>query len=181
MVVVGENITAILSNFSNELIPGKKYEKNISFKNTSTIDEYAKVEIYNYFTAEEGNKVRDENLQRLKLDLITNGWIVDEESVTSDRTVMYYTKPVKPNEEIQVLESISATPELLYNVEYNSEQTSENELLISTKKVSEGVRANIEIHVDIISTHNGADMIFSAWGVKAEVAEDGTIISISEI
>ena len=76
---------------------GKEYEEILTVTNDGTIDQYVRVTLYKYWQDAEGKRV-DLSPAYIKLALGTEKWIVDTAASTDERTVLYYTIPLKAEE-----------------------------------------------------------------------------------
>ena len=73
---------------------GKRYQEELKVRNTGSINEYVRVNIYKYWLDAEGEKLRGLTPDLIKLNLVNLGtdWIKDEGACTTERTVLYYNK-----------------------------------------------------------------------------------------
>lgn len=133
-------------------------------KHKGGINGYAKIVIYKSCKDENDELVRDISLDLIGLNLVKDGWEIDKNNSTNQKIDIYSTKPIKINEELQFLESISISPELLYEVEYNSEQLDNNTTLITTEKRAKGKKIDLDIWVYCIQQNNAVEAIKKTWG-----------------
>ena len=76
-----------------ELILGKVYKEEISVKNSGEIDSYVRVILTKSWRDSEGKKDPTLSPDLIDLHLLPGeDWIIDEESSTPERTILYYTK-----------------------------------------------------------------------------------------
>lgn len=159
---------------------GKTYPESLSVQNTGEIDQYVRVTVYRYWVDEKGNKVKDVDPDYIKLmpDLEepgTDGWWVDTDASTRERTVIYYKKPLVGSASGSIGES-ETTPFATHL------KVSEDVGAIVTKddsgKISfdyQGLKFQVKVDVDAVQTHNAEDAILSSWGKNVTVNEDGSL------
>ena len=156
-----------------ELVVGKKYNEELSVKNTGDIDQYVTEK------GEKPPKMRGLDPGLIDLHLVNtnaeggNGvWLVDESASTRERTVLYYSKVLKTE---QVTEPFTDT--LKINDMIASKVTQEvskngNYTTIKTVYDYDGVKFCIEAKVDAVQDHNAEDAIWSAWGRRVTVENE---------
>ena len=147
----------------------------MSVKNTGTIDEYVRVRIYKNWTKKDGKKETTLSPSLILLNMTNNGWIIDEENSTEERTVLYWPQILKVGAQTPALSDTLMIDDSI-GKKVTTTPTEENGV---KKKVTtfnyDGVKFNLEAEVDAVQTHNAADAIKSAWGVDVNVAGDGSI------
>nr|WP_300835164.1 hypothetical protein [uncultured Acetatifactor sp.] len=156
---------------------GKTYPEVLSVKNSGSIEEYVRVYIYKYWENEDGTKNQELTPDMIALNLVNLGsdWMIDEEASTEERTVLYYRHILGVDEE-----SVPFTDTLTVNgvvaakvsqvVEINGKYKT-----IKTIYEYDGVQFGVEVEADAVQTHNAEDAIWSAWGRRVNIAEDGTL------
>ena len=140
---------------------GQTYKDVLAVRNTkhpsSTnegegIDEYVRVSVYRYWTDDDGKAV---NLRPdyIKLNFLTdNGWTIDEEASTPERTVLYYKDVVPvgadtaPFADAITIDSAVAAAVTDGSYDYNN------------------VQFHVKVTADAVQTHNGNEAMTSAWG-----------------
>ncbi|MCI9616102.1 MAG: hypothetical protein HFG93_13275 [Dorea sp.] len=170
-----------------ELVVGKKYNEELSVKNTGDIDQYVRVSIYKYWIDADAKTEKGEKPPKMRgldpglidLHLVNtnaeggNGvWLVDESASTRERTVLYYSKVLKTE---QVTEPFTDT--LKINEMIASKVTQEvskngNYTTIKTVYDYDGVKFCVEAKVDAVQDHNAEDAIWSAWGRRVTVENE---------
>lgn len=160
-----------------ELVLGQKYEEEISVANSGSIDSYVRVILTKSWQDADG--VKDTTLSPDLIDLGIvegNGWIVDEDASTTERTVLYYTDILSVGETTPaVTDTVRIDPSIGTKV-IQTIETVENGLKTITYVYEyDGYTFNIEAEVDAVQTHNAVDAIKSAWGVDVAVTEDGIL------
>lgn len=165
----------MLDETDGKLRLGRNYKEELSVRNSGNIDEYVRVRIYRYWTKEDG--VREQSLapDLIDLNLTQNGWILDENASTEERTVLYWPSILPVGESTAALsDTLKIDSSVASKV--TTETTVENGV---TKTVTtfnyDGVKFNLEAEVDAVQTHNARDAIKSAWGVDVNVGDDGAI------
>ena len=124
---------------------------------------------------EDGSKETTLAPSLIELNLTQNGWIVDENASTEERTVLYWPSVLKVGE---------STPEFSDTLKIDNSITSkvtehtteENGLKTTTTTFNyNGVSFHVEAEVDAVQTHNAQDAIKSAWGVDVSVDSNGNL------
>lgn len=171
----------LLQNIAPEgesVVLGKAYTEELTVKNSGTIDQYVRVNIYKYWVDKDGNKVQSLSPDLIGLHLLDgqNGWLLDRTASTSERTVLYYD---------QILKSGATTPKFSDTLTVDgvtaskvTQRTEPNEnggTTIYTTYDYDGVQFAIEAEVDAVQTHNAADAIWSAWGRRVSVSDSGQL------
>ena len=139
----------------NPLKLGEAYEEALSVTNSGSIDQYVRVSLYKYWI-KDGEKAQDLDPDLIELHLAGqgNGWIVDTEASTPERTVLYYNRILGVNETSAAL----------------------TDTLAISSKVSgqaaqyDGAEFRIEAEADAVQTHNAEDAIWSAWGRRVRIS-----------
>ncbi len=164
----------------------------------------------NLLTDESGNPIpsykKMERTQELSPDLIDlhllyngcdgdanyrNGWILDQEATTEERTVLYYENLLycedeagdgKPTETSLFSDTLKIENAVADNVEQKVTKT-ENGTLIETIYKYDEVQFQLDVRVDAVQEHNAQDAAWSAWGRRIQIQEqDGGpgILSLAE-
>ena len=174
----------LLSHMLEEGMPfqlGRVYDEELSVLNSGTIDQYVRVTIYKYWLGEpdeNGNRKKPHlspELIDLNLINLNEHWLVDTEASTPERTVLYYKDILKTGE---ITEPLCDTLSIDNDVSFKVTQTVEkkgNYTTITTIYDYDGVEFRIEAEVDAVQTHNAEDAIWSAWGRRVSVGEDGSL------
>ena len=174
-----ENTGTLLENMLPEgetLTLGKRYQENLKVRNTGTINQYVRVNIYKYWLDAEGKKLRDLSPDLIDLNLVNLGtdWIEDEGARTPERTVLYYNKLLYAEGN-----GVSETPLVIDDsIAKKVSQETKKEgayTTITTTYDYDGVSFRIEVEVDAVQEHNAEDAVWSAWGKRITVGEDGIL------
>ncbi len=156
------------------LLPGKEYPERLAVKNSGSIDTYVRVIVRKSWVDADG---RDTTLSPALIDLhfCENGWILDADASTAERTVLYYAKPLTAGESTgDLTDSFRIDPAICSKVEQSV--TEENGAQTITMAYAyDGMRARLDAEADAVQTHNAKDAIKSAWGVDVEIAADGRL------
>lgn len=150
---------------------GAKYTEELDVRNSGTINQYVRVDIYKYWVDADGNKLRNLSPDLIKLNLVNlkKDWILDTEASTPERTVLYYSR---------LLESGTVTPlfadsliiDEMVATKVTQTRTEENGYTtITTTYDYDGVSFCVEAKVDAVQEHNAEDAIWSAWGRRVTV------------
>lgn len=193
-----------------EMQPGRKYEEKLYVENTGDIDQYVRVTIYKYWVNppeedEAGNLRRDgegrvirTKLPELSPDLIdlhlincglsgeNQPWILDTDSSTRERTVLYYREILKaPGEGVDPAQTRTADLTDYLRIDpsvadavYETTETNGAYTTITTTYVYDGAEFRIRAQVDAVQTHSAEDAIWSAWGREVEIDSNGSLISV---
>lgn len=162
---------------AEKLMPGKNYQEELKVTNKGQIDCYVRVTVSRSWSGvdDNGNEIKDTGLApeliRLNMDdgQAHNGWIVDN-SVSGlgksdsyrEQLVLYYTRPLAPGAST---ESFNETMGIDYRIARE----------LAQETGYENCQAKLEVEVDAVQTHNGADAVKSAWGVDVDIAADGSL------
>jgi len=143
---------------------------------TDGFDEYIRVRVTKSWLNSEGDKDTLLNPDLIEMS-IADGWTkVDADGTSPETATYYYRSPVANGQEIEVIEGITIRGELLE--EYVIENT-EVAGTVKTLYRYDGQSIDIVIKVDALQVHNPVEAIKGAWGLDAEVDEDGNISSIN--
>lgn len=164
-----------------ELTLGKKYQEELKVKNTGTINQYVRVSIYKYWLDPKGNKLRDLSPDLIDLNLVNTGtdWIEDEGARTKERTVLYYNKLLYAegqgaSETPLFADALTIDGSIADKVSQETRKDGNYTTIITTYDY-DGVSFRIEAQVDAVQEHNAQDAIWSAWGKRIIVNEDGSL------
>lgn len=140
------------------VIPGKFYPEELQVSNTGSIDTYVRVILYRSWQDGSGEKRTDMDPALLYFTFAESGWTVDSALSTRERIVLYYTSVLAPGESTEsLMEGFTVAADIL--------QTAGRE----------DARLVVEAEADAVQARMGADAIKSAWGVEAEIGEDGSL------
>lgn len=177
-----ETIGNLLEGLKKEkLVLGKKYEEKLSVTNSGTIDSYVRVILNKSWSKGEGaDAVKDTKLspELIDLNLITdNGWKVDPNASTKERTILYYTSILPVGETTpNFADSLRVDPALGKKVtQYVSVDEATGYKTITTVYDYDGYSFQVEAEVDAVQTHNAPEAIKSAWGVDVEIVAGGDL------
>lgn len=149
---------------------GVWYPEELKVMNSGTINQYVRVSLYKYWLDENGEKVQTLTPDLIDLELQTdNGWMIDEESSTEERTILYYSRVLQSGEtspafsgRLRIDESVAK------KVTQTTEETADG-MKIITSYDYDGVKFCVEATVDAVQEHNAQDAIWSAWGRRVTV------------
>ncbi len=151
------------------------YEEHVQIENTGAYDEYVRVLVRKSWIKNDGSK--DTRLDPSVITLkTTDDWFIDKNESTTEGTVYYCRKPVTVGEEVQFLDAISFEREILDGV--TKTDVSDDGTIVKNVYGYDGKTFEIEIRVDAVQTHSGAEAILGAWGVEATFDSNGNITSI---
>ena len=148
---VDGNLLADLTGDDTFLI-GKSYDEGIAVVNTGGIDVYVRISIYRYWT-DGDDKVVDLDPSYIGLEFEEDGWTIDEDASTPERTVLYYASPIAPGEATELcISAITIDPKVA------SAKGEDGEFLY------DGMTFNIMAVADGVQAHNSEEAMLSAWG-----------------
>ena len=172
-----ENYTAQMEMYDIgvTLVAGRNYKEALSVKNSGNIDEYVRVRIYKSWKNEDGSKETTLAPSLIELNLTQNGWIVDENASTEERTVLYWPSVLKVGESTPAFSDTLKIDNSITS-KVTEHTTEENGLKTTTTTFNyNGVSFHVEAEVDAVQTHNAQDAIKSAWGVDVSVDSNGNL------
>lgn len=155
---------------------GKTYPLALGVRNTGDIPEYVRVTVYRYWVDPNapynhlhgqhgwfngwGAKRTDMDPSLIQVNWTEgSGWTEDDSSRTSERTVLYYSGVLNPNETAQFMDSVQIDPEIL---KYVREETQNG----TTRYVYayDGLGFVLEVQVDAVQNKHSENARTSAWG-----------------
>lgn len=156
---------------------GQVYDEELSVKNTGAIDTYVRVILTKSW--QDANGVKNTSLSPELIELVTvngNGWVEDTAAATDERTVLYYTNPLKKGETSPICTDTIGIDSAVTSKVNETRTTDANGTTITYTYAYNGYTFNVEAEVDAVQTHNAEAAIKSAWGVtvKETIAADGS-------
>ena len=157
-----------------KLLVGKKYTEMLRVSNAKKdangIDEYVRVTVYKYWAEADGTKSKksaEMNSDWIKLEFITgNGWSIDTDSSTEERTVLYYSPILAPDTQTTpFLRSITIDEAATHKVT-KAESTENGVTTITWTYDYNGMKFCLDVYVNAVQTHNVTNAKTSAWGVN---------------
>ena len=144
---------------------GKAYTEKLSVRNSGTMNEYIRVVIYTYWVDEKtGVKQTSLNPNYINLHLVglNDYWLEDVTAKTTERTVLYYNRLLKSDEETPLFsDTVTIRPDLYkYGDAYN------------------GKKFMVEVKVDAVQEQNAQDAAASAWGRHVIINPDSGTLSL---
>lgn len=173
-----ETSGALLADLQEEaIVPGKEYDEALAVSNSGSIDSYVRVILNKSWTDSEGNTDPNLSPELIDLNLLTdNGWIIDEDASTAERTILYYTNILPAGETTPALsDTVRIDPAVADKVTEEVTTDENGYKTITFTYAYDGYTFELEAEVNAVQTHNAQDAIKSAWGVDVDVADDGTI------
>ncbi|MGN9107620.1 hypothetical protein ACTM90_15005 [Oliverpabstia intestinalis] len=173
-----EKLLTVFEDGKTKLVPGKKYDEKLTVENSGSIDTYVRVILKKSWINEEGEKDTALSPKLINLNLLSGSkWMIDESSSTPERTILYYTEPLKPGAKTEPLsDKISIDGSVSTKVEKNVTEDKETGYkTFTTAYVYDGYQFQLEAEADAVQTHNAQDAIKSAWGVDVDVDGNGNI------
>lgn len=160
---------------------GKIYPEELTVYNSGSIDQYVRVTVYKYWLDRDGEKMQELSPDMIELpfnltpDGAGNCWIVDQEASTAERTVLYYNHILGTGQTSSPLTSTIKVNNWIASKVSETKETDGKHTTIITTYDYDGVTFQLEAKVDAVQTHSAADAIWSAWGRRVNVSEDGTL------
>ncbi len=173
-----ETSGALLADLQEEtIVPGREYDEALAVSNSGSIDSYVRVIINKSWTDSEGNTDPNLSPELIDLNLLTeNGWIIDEDASTAERTILYYTNILPVGDTTPALsDTVRIDPAVADKVTEEVTTDENGYKTITFTYAYDGYTFELEAEVNAVQTHNAQDAIKSAWGVDVDVADDGTI------
>lgn len=173
-----ETSGALLADLQEEtIVPGKEYDEALAVSNSGSIDSYVRVILNKSWTDSEGSTDPNLSPDLIDLNLLTdNGWIIDEDASTAERTILYYTNILPAGETTPALsDTVRIDPAVADKVTEEVATDENGYKTITFTYAYDGYTFELEAEVNAVQTHNAQDAIKSAWGVDVDVADDGTI------
>lgn len=173
-----ETSGALLADLQEEtIVPGKEYDEALAVSNSGSIDSYVRVILNKSWTDSEGSTDPNLSPDLIDLNLLTdNGWIIDEDASTAERTILYYTNILPAGDTTPALsDTVRIDPAVADKVTEEVTTDENGYKTITFTYAYDGYTFELEAEVNAVQTHNAQDAIKSAWGVDVDVADDGTI------
>ena len=173
-----ETSGALLADLQEEtIVPGKEYDEALAVSNSGSIDSYVRVILNKSWTDSEGSTDPNLSPELIDLNLLTdNGWIIDEDASTAERTILYYTNILPAGDTTPALsDTVRIDPAVADKVPEEVATDENGYQTITFTYAYDGYTFELEAEVNAVQTHNAQDAIKSAWGVDVDVADDGTI------
>ncbi len=173
-----ETSGALLADLQEEtIVPGKEYDEALAVSNSGSIDSYVRVILNKSWTDSESSTDPNLSPELIDLNLLTdNGWIIDEDASTAERTILYYTNILPAGETTPALsDTVRIDPAVADKVTEEVTTDENGYKTITFTYAYDGYTFELEAEVNAVQTHNAQDAIKSAWGVDVDVADDGTI------
>lgn len=165
-----------------ELVLGKSYPAALTVTNSGAIDTYVRVILTKSWKDAQGVKNTTLSPDLIDLGLVTgdNGWVIDEASSTPERTILYYTEILPVGETTPAMTDLlridpAIGTKVIETVEVSKDDEGKELKTITFTYEYDGYTFCVEAEADAVQTHNAVDAIKSAWGIRVDKAEDGSI------
>ncbi len=155
---------------------GKEYVENVRAVNTSEggYEEYVRIYLKkSWFGMEGKNTSLDPELIDFTLE---SGWIVDDPN--DEGAYYYYTKPLPVDGAAPFIKSVKVDNKIWDDVKLVN-STTDGKVVKNEYAYGDGYEFFIEVTVDAVQAHNGAEAMLGAWGVEAEFNENGILTSVN--
>ena len=159
-----EDEATLLENLDETVVPGKTYNEALAVQNSGSINQYVRVIVKKYWIDDQGEKTQELDPSLIDLHFTENGWMIDEDASTDERTILYYN---------DLLESGDTTTPLCDTIMINgsiatkvTEETirSGDYTTIKTTYDYDGYGFVLEARAEAIQSHNADQAAISAWG-----------------
>lgn len=159
------------------IVPGKTYKEELSVSNSGSIDNYVRVILTKSWKDKNGNKDTTLSPDLIDLHFVEgNGWVIDEEASTAERTVLYYTGIVPAGESTpNFADTLKIDNKIADKVKIETGKDENGNEVIRHVYKYDGYQFHVDAEVNAVQTHNAQDAIKSAWGVDVNVSADGTL------
>ncbi len=164
----------LVSQTEGELVVGHTYKEELAARNvgdgsaTGTgIDQYVRVTVYKYWVDSNGKKVQSLDPSLIDLHFVDTQqahgkWTIDTASSTGERTVLYYSTILAPQN--------GAHDGLLSDSDPFTDTITISDKVLTAKAADgslmyKGCKPEIKVVVDAVQTHNASDAKTSAWGI----------------
>lgn len=140
---------------------GKAYDEVLAVRNVKkdegTIPQNVRVTVYRYW--EDGNGKRiDLDPELIDLHFVTDGGWSIEPGSTAERTVLYYSDTLDPDDvSSEFADKLTIKPEVFNAVTKLAGESEEH-------FAYEDVTFKVKVIVDAVQTHNEQDAMMGAWG-----------------
>ena len=172
----GELLKGLLAE-GEQFKPGVSYKEQLNVYNSGVINEYVRVSIHKYWLDENGEKIRTLSPDLIKLNLVNLGsdWLLDSEASTEERTVLYYNKLLNSQNETPLFADRLTIDGSVADHVSETKKTDGRYTTITTVYEYDGARFCIEARVDAVQEHNAKDAVWSAWGRRVTIDENGVL------
>lgn len=172
----GELLKGLLAE-GEQFKPGVSYKEQLNVYNSGVINEYVRVSIHKYWLDENGEKIRTLSPNLIKLNLVNLGsdWLLDSEASTEERTVLYYNKLLNSQNETPLFADRLTIDGSVADHVSETKKTDGRYTTITTVYEYDGARFCIEARVDAVQEHNAKDAVWSAWGRRVTIDENGVL------
>ena len=158
---------------------GYAYPERLSVKNTGVIPEYVRVTVYKYWIDGKGNRFRafDKQGNDMKINnlidlhfLESNGWTIDTNAQTAERTVLYYHDVLNPTgDPVDFADTLRIDPAILdYGMKVPVAPTNNTDKSWTWTWAVDGMQFVIEAEADGVQNHNARAAVKSAWGLTED-------------
>ena len=180
----GKASTTLLTKLEGKVVVGKKYDEQISAKNTTTdADQFVRIVIRKYWKNAKDKKAKDldkEDLNKIKLTFVnTDLWQKNELESTAEREVYYYKNVVPAGEVTEPL-----TKDISVDTSVMSQYTTQPDFdpdnvpvgtIITYAYDFDGYQICLEAEAQSIQTHNAQEAVMSIWGMPNVTVSGSTL------
>ena len=191
--VSGEDTLTFPNLTAEDFHIGQKYDELVQVVNTGSYDEYVRVLLRkSWITTDDvsetdanGNEItttsitKNTTLDPKMIELgIADGWIEDYTEETEEGKIYYYTSPLSSGAAAQFLTSVTINNKVY---EYVTTEESGIKGTIVNEYAYNGESFYVEVRVDAVQAHNAEESLLGAWGVEADVTDDGVITGVNGV
>jgi len=165
---------------------GKKYAENVRVVNNSNqttgYSEYVRVVVRKSWFNDGKQTNLDPELIKI---YVADGWYLNEDESTKEQEVYYLTSPLGCGNGVDFITGIKIDNKITKYVEVVPVDADSPEIASYVENIYlyNGENVYIELQADAVQTHNGADAIYAAWGVRAtcDAVDDGNIVEVNGV
>lgn len=176
----GELLT---NTFNENIIPGKTYTEELSARDTGDTDEYIRVLVTRRWIKvvknEDGTTTVTEipetelDPSLIQLTLNDSDWILAPTTGNKEQIILYGKQIVRASETVMFNSQISVNAKIASSLTHT--ETENGSVVSSYDYGADSVQLQLIAEVDAVQVNNAQDAILSAWGVKVNIADDGTL------
>lgn len=176
-VPIDERLFRGMLGEDESFVMGKAYKEELAVRNSGTIDQYVRVNVYSYWVKVDENgsetKLQDRSPDLIDLNLVNQEhWIRDGKADTSERYTLYYDSILTAGETTPIFSDTLTVDGLAADHVTHDITKRDGYTVITTTYDYDGVEFRLEIEVNAVQTHNAEGAIWSSWGRKVKVSSD---------
>lgn len=185
-VPIDERLFRGMLGEDESFVMGKAYKEELAVRNSGTIDQYVRVNVYRYWVQVDENgtetKLQTRSPELINLHLVNNDhWIWDKKVDTTERYTLYYDSILPAGETTPIFsDTITVDGMTADHVTQDVTHRDDGYTVITTTYDYDGVEFRLEIEVNAVQTHNAEDAIWSSWGRKVQISSDQKLSLVND-